>query len=101
MSTNNQQVPGAPRADGRYDMAATAASEGTPATPVVTAAPKIEVDSVGRLSYAGLPVTMSADGTPLVHVSAGAMSIPTLRSLGIDLDEERLLYASRMRMGGD
>lgn len=121
MSANNQTVRGAPRADGRYDLerAATSLSaEGIPETPdglglhgvdppaaSSSARPAvgpsgIAVDGSGGMSYEGLPVTMSADGTPRVHVSAGAMTIETLRSMAIDLEYERLLAASRARMRG-
>ena len=110
-------VPGAPRPDGRYDLAAAASSEGIPETPehlglgtvdppaASSSAPAmvgpsgIAVDAYGGMSYEGLPVTLADDGTPRVHVSAGEMTIETLKSLDIDLEEERLLYASRTRMG--
>ena len=120
MSANEKTVRGAPRADGRYDLerAATSLSaEGIPETPeslglhtvdppaASSSAPPvvgpsgIAVDVSGGMSYQGLPVTMSADGTPRVHVSAGAMTIETLESLNVDLEYERVLYASRARMG--
>lgn len=117
MNAKDQQVPGAPRPDGRYDLAAAASSEGIPETPEilglgtvdppaesssappVVSADGIAVDASGRLSYRGLPVSIASDGTPRVHVSAGEMTIQTLQSLGIDLEEERLLHASRTQMG--
>lgn len=120
MSANDQTVRGAPRADGRYDLerAATSLSaEGIPETPESlgldtvdppaassSAAPVVgpsgvAVDASGRLSYEGLPVSLASDGTPRVHVSAGAMTIETLKSLGVDIEYERVLHASRARMG--
>lgn len=91
-------VPGAPRPDGRYDLAAAASSESSSAPPVVGPL-GIAVEGSGRLTYAGLPVSMASDGTPRVHVSAGEMTIDTLKSLNVDLEYERVLYASRARMG--
>ncbi|MFP5365157.1 MAG: hypothetical protein ACLGI5_20805 [Thermoleophilia bacterium] len=110
-------MPGTPRPDGRYDLTAAASSEGIPETPEglglgavdppaesssappVVSADGIAADASGRLSYQGLPVAMASDGTPRVHVSAGAMTIDTLKSLGVDLEYERLLHASRVQMG--
>ena len=59
----------------------------------------VAVDAGGGMSYRGLPVSMGADGLPRVHVTAGAMTIDMLHSLGVDLEYERLLYASRRQMG--
>ena len=94
--------------EGTADIPETPASLG-PATvtpPAYSSAPPprvttsgVAVDGNGRLSYQGLPVSLADDGTPRVHVTAGPMAIETLRSLGIDLEEERLLYASRVQMG--
>lgn len=85
-------VPGAPRPDGRYDML----DEGI-ATPPVPAT--LTLDGNGGATFAGLPVTMSATGEPLVQTSAGLVSIATATSLGVNFEEERLLHASRTRMG--
>lgn len=120
MDAKDQQVPRVPRADGRYDLARAAtslSSEGIPDTPEglglgtvdppaesssappVVGPDGIAVDAYGGMSFEGLPVSMASDGTPRVHVSAGEMTIETLKALGVDLEYERLVYASRAQMG--
>lgn len=104
----------------KYDrsaMAASVSADGVPGTledlgllmseppvasssaPGVVGASGVAVDAYGTMTFGGLPVSLSADGTPLVHVSAGPMTIDSLKSLGVDLEYERLLAASRSRMG--
>jgi hypothetical protein len=56
-------------------------------------------DANGRLWYQGVPATIGADGTPRVQVSGGDMTPATIESLGIDMNGEAVLYASRVSMG--
>lgn len=85
-----------PRLDGRYDLGSAPAP--APSTSAATAA-GVKVDSGGHMTCAGLPVTIAEDGTPRVTTSVGSVTLETLRSLGLNMDEERVLYASRFRMG--
>jgi len=85
----------APRQDGRYDLGTAAAP--APASSSAVAA-TVEVDSGGHMTCSGLPVVIGADGAPRVCTSVGEVTVATLRSLGLDLDAERLLSASRRRM---
>jgi len=84
-----------PREDGRYDLGRAPAP--APASSSAVAA-RVEV-SGANMSFEGLPVVVAADGTTRVVTSVGDVTVATLRSLNLDMDAERLLYASRARMG--
>jgi len=84
-----------PREDGRYDLGCEA--EPAPASSSAVAA---RVEVVGaHMSYGGLPAVIAEDGTTRVRTSHGDLTVETLRALNLDMDEERLLSASRFRMG--
>jgi len=85
----------APREDGRYDLGTAAAP--APASSSAVAA-TVEVDAGGHMSCAGLPVVIAEDGAPRVVTSVGSLTVETLRTLNLDMDQERVLYASRSRM---
>lgn len=78
---------------GRYELGAGVAA----AEPSTSPAAELTVEG-SHLSYGGLPVSIAEDGTPRVHTSVGAVSVQTLATLDLNLDEERLLHASRVRM---
>jgi hypothetical protein len=85
-----------PREDGRYDLGCAPAP--APASSSAVAA-GVEVDAGGHMTCAGLPVMIGADGAPRVCTSHGDLTVETLRALNLDMDAERLLSASRFRMG--
>jgi len=85
----------APREDGRYDLGSAPAP-----TPASSSAVAARVEVVGtHMTFEGLPVVVADDGTTRVCTSLGNVTVETLRSLGLDMNEERLLSASRFRMG--
>jgi len=96
-SLSTDDTPSIPDGMGPASVAPPAESSSAPA---VAGPSGVSVDGYGGLSFEGLPVSIAEDGTPRVETSAGAVSLETLGSLGLDLDQERLLHGSRVRMGG-
>jgi len=94
-SLSTDDTPSIPDGMGPATVAPPAASSSAPA---VAGPSGVSVDGYGGLSFEGLPVTVE-DGAVRVQTSVGALSLPSLRVLGLDLDQERLLHASRARMG--
>jgi hypothetical protein len=58
----------------------------------------VEVDAGGHMTCSGLPVVIAEDGTPRVVTSVGSLTVQTLHQLNLDMNEERVLSASRARM---